>query len=149
MNKTDDIALNLGEAMDEGVPPLVIQPAPGFLRFAPPLIKQIAALGGQLRMGPDGSLWIEGFYKNGPMKLDFDENDILFAIDKRERKTAIAHFDDLVLLNFSWWRASNTKKNEYILPEQPWLHHFIEKKWVKRKIIFEPIDSSVSDDLDS
>ena len=148
MNKQDDISLQLGESMDGDIPELVIAPAPGFLRFMPALVKQIAAQGGKLHMDPDGTLRLDGFYKNGPMKLDFDAQGGLVAIDKRERKTALAHFDDVVQLNFSWWRASNTKKNEYILPEQPWLNHFIEKKWVKRKIIFEPVEDTESD-LDS
>lgn len=122
------------------LPPLTIQPPPGFLRFFPPLIKQIANLGGLFKMEQDGALYIDGFYKNGPMKIDF-ENDDLVAVDKRGRKTPIFNFDDLVQLNFLWWRMANGKKNEYVLPERPWLDQFIEKKWVKRKIIFEPVDS--------
>ena len=148
MSTPDELSLQLGESMDDDLPQLVIEPAPGFLRFMPALVKQIAAMGGKLRMDPDGSLSLEGFYKNGPMKLDFDQQGGLLAIDKRDRKTALAHFDDVVQLNFKWWRSSNTKKNEYILPEQPWLNHFIEKKWVKRKVIFEPIDDGTAEDID-
>lgn len=144
LHEDQDIALNLqlGTEMDHDdiLPPLTIQPPPGFLRFFPPLIKQIASLGGVFKMEQDGALYIEGFYKNGPMKLDF-EGDTLVAIDRRNRKTAIANFDDLVQLNFSWWRMSNGSKNQYIVPERPWLDQFIEKKWVRRKVIFEPIES--------
>ena len=91
-------------------------------------------------MGQDGVLHLDGFYKNGPMKIDFDDAGGIIAVDRRGRKTAIAHFDDLVQLNFQWWRMGMGKKNEYSIPERPWIDHFIEKKWVKRKVIFEPID---------
>ena len=141
---------NLGIPADlDTLPPLEIQAPPGFLRFFPPLIKQMAELGVQFKMEQDGALYVEGFYKNGPMKLDF-EGDNLVAIDKRGRKTAIGHFDDMLQLNFQWWRLSNGKSS-YVVPERPWLDKFIDKKWVKRKVIFEPIDEigEVAGDLDN
>ena len=91
-------------------------------------------------MEADGALYIEGFYRNGPMKIDF-EGESVIAIDRKGRKTEIRHFDDLVQLNFTWWRLSNGRSG-YIVPERPWIDQFIEKKWVKRKVIFEPIEDS-------
>lgn len=134
---------NLGNDLsdiEELLPPLDIKAPPGFLRFFPPVIKQIAELGAQFKMETDGVLYIEGFYRNGPMKIDF-EGDSVVAIDKRGRKTTITNFDDLVQLNFSWWRLSNGRQG-YIVPERPWIDKFIEKKWVKRKVIYEPIEET-------
>lgn len=139
-NIDENAAYQLGTdyVEDDVLPPLEIKAPPGFLRFFPPVIKQIAELGAQFKMEADGALYIEGFYRNGPMKIDF-EGEAVVAIDKRGRKTPITHFDDLVQLNFSWWRLSNGRSG-YVVPERPWIDQFIEKKWVKRKVIFEPIE---------
>ena len=123
---------------NEFLPPMEIKEPPGFLRFFPPIIKQMADLGASFRLEQDGALYLDGFYKNGPMKLDF-EGENLVAIDRRNRKESISNFDDLVKLNFKWWKMGNTKST-YITPERPWLDQFIEKKWVKRKVIFEPVE---------
>ena len=140
-----DLQLSLGSAADASdLPPLDIKPMPGFLRFLPPLLKKMAELGVAFRMNQDGALYVDGFYKNGPMKLDLDEQNNIFAVDKRDRRTAIGHYDDLVLLNFTWWKLSNSR-NQVAMPERPWLDSFIEKKWVKRRVIFEPIDDVVGD----
>lgn len=120
------------------LPPLEIKDPPGFLRFFPPVIKQIAQQGVQFKMETDGFLYVEGFYKNGPMKIDF-EGDHIIAIDKKGRQTRIEHFDNLVELNYRWWKISNSRNN-YVMPERPWIDKFIDKKWVKRRVIFEPLD---------
>lgn len=139
LEKSNSINNSLGtDNLEEDLPPLEIKDPPGFLRFFPIIIKQIAEQGVQFKMETDGFLYVEGFYRNGSMKIDF-EGDKIIAIDKRGRKTEINSFDDLVLLNYDWWRASNSRGN-YVMPERPWIDKFIEKKKVKRKVIYEPID---------
>lgn len=142
-NENPSYQLGTDIADDDSLPPLEIKAPPGFLRFFPPVIKQIAELGAQFKMETDGALYIEGFYRNGPMKIDF-EGETVIAVDRRGRKTPITHFDDLVQLNFQWWRISNGRSG-YVVPERPWIDQFIEKKWVKRKVIFEPLETIDSD----
>lgn len=127
---------------DEGsiLPPLHIE-LPGFLKFMPPLVQEAARRGAVFNLDKsDWSLTLDGFYKNGPMKIIQTEKGLV-AVDKHKKEKHLAVFDDLVLLNFEWWRASNSKTT-YIMPERPWLDCFIDKKWVKRKVIFEPADSN-------
>lgn len=132
-------ALDLGS-----LPPLEITPAPGFLRFMPELIKRLHSMGGKVSLAEDGSMLLEGFYKNGPMRLEIEEgkNDTIkiIAVDKRNRRKEISTIDDLVQINFSWWKLSNGR-GTYIIPERPWLDQFIEKRWVRKKIIYEPLES--------
>lgn len=143
MNETtENNQLNLGVDEDD-LPPVIIKPAPGWLQFMPQILQQTQAVGGNLRAEADGKVFLDGFYKNGPMLIEFDEQKNVYAVDRRDRRTAISHLDDFIQLNFNWWRASNTKKTAYTLPEQPWLNYFIEKKWVKRKVVFEPIDDNI------
>lgn len=134
-----DNALDLG-----GLPPLEITAAPGFLRFMPELIKRLHSMGGKVSLNDDGSMLLEGFYKNGALRLEIEEgkNDTIkiVAVDKRGRRKEISTIDDLVQINFAWWKISNGR-GTYIVPERPWLDQFIEKRWVRKKIIYEPIES--------
>lgn len=146
MNNETDQQLNatLGQGAEDDLTPLDIKPLPGFLRFMPELIKSIHAMGAQFQMSVDGVLLVDGFYRNGPMRLDLDDHGHLVAIDRRDRKTAIATVDDLIQLNFQWWRMS-ISKTTYMPPERPWLDKFIEKRWVRRKVIFEPLEGAEGD----
>lgn len=134
-----DSALDLGS-----LPPLEITAAPGFLRFMPELIKRLHSMGGKVSLNDDGSMLLEGFYKNGPMRLEIEEaknGDIkIIAVDKRNRRKEISTIDDLVQINFSWWKISNGR-GTYLMPERPWLDQFIEKRWVRKKIIYEPLET--------
>lgn len=136
----------LGQGNDDQnkLAPLTIKPLPGAFRFMPDIIKKIHELGAQVRMEPDGSITADGFYKNGPMKLEFDDKSRMDAVDRRGRRTPIKTVDDLVAVNFAWWKAS-MGKGTYIVPERPWLDQFIEKKLVRRKVIFEPIDDAAGE----
>lgn len=136
--------LNLGE---DSLPPIQISSAPGFLRFMPDLIKNIHNMGGKVTLNDDGSLSLDGFYKNGPMRLEIEDgaDAKILAVDRRQRRTTIGTIDDLVQLNYSWWKLSNGR-GTYLVPERPWLDKFIEKKLVRKKFIYEPIDIEGSDD---
>jgi hypothetical protein len=145
MSTDENLNERLGQGQDDhkDLSPLTIKPLPGAFRFMPDIIKKIHEIGGQVRMEPDGTITVDGFYKNGPINLEFDDKGRVSAVDKRGRKTVIKSVDDLVTLNFTWWKISMGKgKSTYIVPERPWLDKFIEKKWVRRKLIFEPIDES-------
>lgn len=129
-----------GTAHDnDGLPELPERTAPGLLRFMPPLIQEFWAKKAYFNMDQDGAIAMDGFYKNGPLRLDVKPDGSVVAIDKRGRETPIKSFDDLVTLNYFWWKQSNTKTS-YVVPQRPWIDSFTEKKLVKRKVIYLPID---------
>ena len=138
-----DSQLNL----DDELPPMQISSAPGFLRFMPELIKNLHTMGGKVTLNEDGSLSLDGFYKNGPMRLEIEDGPAanIIAVNKRGKRVPIATIDDLVRLNYSWWKLSNTR-GVFLVPERPWLDQFIEKKWVRKKFIYEPIDIEGSEE---
>lgn len=124
---------------EEVLPELEEREAPGLLGFLPPLIQEFWAKKAYFNIEKDGSLSMEGFYKNGPMRLEIRANQQLVAIDRRGRETNISSFDDLADLNYQWWKNANTKTT-YVEPTRPWVDSFIERKLVKRKVIFQPVD---------
>jgi hypothetical protein len=111
---------------------------PGFIRRMPALIQSLFQSGVDFSMDTKGDLLIEGFYDNGPMRLVLDENDRVKAVDKRNKATPITSFDDLVTINFEWWKLTNAaaKGKKYTAPTQPWLGSFQTKNLVKRQVIF-------------
>lgn len=110
----------------------------GFMRFMPALIKEMNRNGVPFTIdGPTGIITISGFYKNGPMTLEVEDNNDIVAIDKRARRKVMKSYDDLVQLNFEWWRRS-TGRGINVTPDRPWLDAFIAKNWVKRQVIFVP-----------
>ncbi|WP_416268318.1 hypothetical protein SD235_11770 [Burkholderia cepacia] len=112
----------------------------GFMRFMPALIKEMNRRGVPFNIdGNTGAITIEGFYKNGPMKLEVDDNDDIVSIDKRGRRQVMQTYDDLVKLNFTWWRDSPGKCVN-VNPDRPWLDAFLDKNLVKRQVIFVPRD---------
>lgn len=132
---------------EDTLPPMEITSAPGFLRFMPELIKNLHNIGGKITLNDDGSLSLDGFYRNGPMKMIISDGPKaqIIAVDRRNRKTEISTIDDLVKLNYSWWKLSN-RRGVYLVPERPWLDQFIEKKWVRKKFIYEPIELEEEED---
>lgn len=118
--------------------------APGMLRFLPALIQEFWAQKAYFTMEKDGSLSMEGFYKNGPMRLEIRSNDQLVAIDKRGRVTEISSFEDLADLNYFWWKNANTKTS-YVDPARPWADNFVERKMVRRKVIYQPLENEDSE----
>lgn len=124
----------------DGLPELpAVRPIPGALRFMPPLIHECWTRRAYVTMDQEGNLFMEGFYKNGAMKLEVLDNNQIVAEDRRGKKTTIKSFDDLVKLNYLWWKNSITKSS-YPIPGRPWADHFLEKGLVKRRVIFVPHD---------
>lgn len=129
-----------GQAGDEGIANIEERAAPGLLRFMPALLQEFWAKKAYFSMDQGGSIQMEGFYKNGPMRLEVRDNDRIVAIDRSDRETPINSFDDLVALNYLWWKQSNTRNN-YVVPQRPWIDSFLEKKLAKRKVLYVPVDS--------
>lgn len=133
------------EINNEALSPLEVKPLPGILNFFPQLIKDLHNMGCNYTINTnDGVIYLSGFYKNGDMKVIIDNTSPhlgtpIYLEDKRGRTTEVKSIDDIVKLNFTWWKISNNNKNAYVMPERPWLDKFIENQWVRRKIIFEPI----------
>lgn len=126
-----------GEGADQGVPARV---APGWLKFMPGLVRELWDKGVEFTLdGQSGDINMIGFYKQDPVKLEL-RDDGMVAIDKRGRETNIKSFDDLVDLNYTFWRQANSRKGVYVQPVQPWLGAFLEKKKVKRQVLFVPVD---------
>lgn len=141
LNQLDSLASRMGESTvskDDGIVDLEEREAPGALMFMPPMLQELWAKKAYFTMGADGKLAMEGFYKNGPLVLELRgtrEAPELVATDKRGRETKIKSFDDLVALNYFWWRQSQTKTS-IVLPVQPFVNAFLEKKLIKRRVIF-------------
>ena len=129
------------DEIDDTLPELEEREAPGLLRFLPPLIQEFWTRKAYFTMEKDGSLSMEGFYKNGPMRLEIRENNQLVALDKRGRITKISSFEDLADLNYFWWKNANTKTS-YVDPARPWVDNFVERKMVRRKVIFQPLEGN-------
>lgn len=125
---------------DDGISDVEERAAPGVLRFLPPLLQEFWAKKAYFSMDQSGTILMDGFYKNGPIRLDIRENNQVVAIDRRNREKKIKSFDDLVDLNFQAWKQSTTKTS-YVVPQRPWIDSFMEKKLVKRKVIYLPFDA--------
>lgn len=118
----------------------------GFMRFMPALIKEMNRNGVPFTIdGNTGIITIDGFYKNGPMTLEVEANDDIVSIDKRTRRKVMKAYDDLVALNYKWWRGS-TGRGVNVTPDRPWLDAFIAKNLVKRQVIFVPRDEQTTGD---
>lgn len=81
---------------------------------------------------------IDGFYKGGPMRLEPDTSGHLAAFDRKDKKVLIKGFDDLVKLNYDWWKKSRDKGSEFINPSREWTDEFVRLSLVKRQVIFIP-----------
>lgn len=134
-----------GAPSDDGIADVEERAAPGLLRFLPPLLQEFWAKKAYFSMDQGGSVSMDGFYKNGPLRLEVRDNNQVVAIDKRNRETKINSFDDLVELNFQWWKQSTTKTS-YVIPQRPWIDSFMEKKLVRRKVIYLPFDAEDGDE---
>lgn len=134
-----------GAPSDDGIADVEERVAPGLLRFLPPLLQEFWAKKAYFSMDQSGAVSMDGFYKNGPLRLEVRDNNQIVAIDKRNRETKINSFDDLVELNFQWWKQSTTKTS-YVIPQRPWIDSFMEKKLVRRKVIYLPFDAEDSDE---
>lgn len=151
-NSLDDLE-RLGQSIttviddgDEALAPLPPRKAPAFLRFMPDLVRDMWEKGANFTLeSTSGELLVEGFYKNGPLRLDLRENGVV-AIDKRGRERDIRSFDDLADLNYKFWRQANSQKGVYVHPLRPWVDAMLDKKKLKRQVIYVPADEN--DDID-
>lgn len=136
MTDTNESQLNsLDTALN---PEPAARPMPGFIQFMPPLVKELFQKNVELTLDANGFLLLNGFYDNGPLRLQVDEKGRFKAIDKRDRVTPIASYDDLVMINFDWWKITNaaSKGKKYTAPNRPWLNSFKDKNLVKRSVIY-------------
>lgn len=130
----DNLGSKIAGDHDHDERPMEIKPLPGFLKWLPPMFKDMHQQGATLSTDKNHDIRIEGFYANGPMLL-VEENGKIFAIDKNKKKVLVAAFDDLVMLNYDWWRQAQTRGN-YVQPERPWLDKFREKNLVRKQVIY-------------
>jgi len=82
---------------------------------------------------------IDGFYRQGTMRVETDEKGNLVAIDKKEKKVTLRTFDDLVKLNFTWWKSSRESRTEFMTPPKEWLEEFQRLNLVQRVVMFTPV----------
>lgn len=145
---TEDYLNNLGEKIDtelhtekktvrdENKLPLLIE-------LLPDLLQDMHKRGIPFNVeGVSGNITVDGFYKNGPMILKMDENFSFEAVDKRGRALPIKNIEDLVKLNFDWWRRSAGKTGNFANPTKAWLEEFQQRGLVKRQYIIVPLEES-------
>lgn len=151
LTQLDGLASRLGEnstTRDDGIADLEEREAPGALMWMPELLQDFWAKKAYFTMTADGKLAMEGFYKNGPMILEIrgsKSSPEIVAIDKRGREVKIKSFDDLVNLNFTWWKQGQTKTS-ITLPVQPFVNAFLEKKLIKRRVIYVAHDDDTENE---
>lgn len=115
--------------------------AANFLRFMPPFIKDLHARGVGISLDAKTfELHLSGFYGNGDMRLIIRDDGGFTAVDKNGKQTPVSTFKDLVLLNFDWWQAANTR-GRYMAPTRPWIDGFREHNLVKRCVIYVSRDN--------
>lgn len=143
-----DYLKNLGEKIDteqhvEKKPSVTENRLPLLIELLPDLLQEMHKKGIPFNVdGITGNITVDGFYKNGPMVLKMDENYDFEAVDKRNRATPIRSIDDLVKLNFDWWRRSAGKTGNFANPSKPWLEEFQHRGLVKRQYIIVPLEDS-------
>lgn len=122
---------------------------PLLIELLPDLLQEMHKKGIPFNVdGITGNITVDGFYKNGSMILKMDENYSFEAVDKRNRTTPIRSIEDLVKLNFDWWRRSAGKTGNFANPAKPWLDEFQQRGLVKRQYIIVPLGDSFDSDED-
>ena len=147
MHGLDELAQHFShEAGDEApAPPPLSAAMRGALRFLPPFFTEIAEKGVAFSMdGLTGNFLVEGFYRNGPMKLQVTETDDIKTIDKNGKEVLVRNYEDLMRLNYRWWVRSSTRTT-YVSPNRPWINDYIKAGLVERKVIFVPNQKDDSD----
>jgi hypothetical protein len=147
MRGLDELAQHFShDNMEEApAPPPLSAAMRGALRFLPPFFTELAEKGVSFSMeGLTGNFLVEGFYRNGPMKVQVTESDDIKAIDKNGKEVIVHNYDELMRLNFRWWVRSSSR-NTYVSPNRPWINDYIKAGLVERKVIFVPIQEDESD----
>lgn len=106
-------------------------------RVLPELIETALAAGVKVLLTKTG-YEVDGFYKAGSMRLEPDENGMMMAIDRKDKKVPLKTFDDLVKLNYDWWKSSRTKNVAFMNPGKEWVEEFSRLNLVKRQVSFVP-----------
>lgn len=106
-------------------------------RKLPALVEDGLARGIKIFLTTEG-YEVEGFYRNGTVRLAYEGADELVAIDKKDKKVPIKSFDDLVKLNYDWWKKSRDKRAEWVNPGREWQEEFSRLNLVKRQVTFVP-----------
>lgn len=124
---------------------------PWFIESLPPLFADLWREGIEFQLDSKGNLSMTGFYKHGPMQVDVvrgkgagNAGSQTYTVDKRGRRTSFSTIDELARINFEWWRQANSRKNQYVVPDRPWADLFAKNGWVKRQVIYVPVDNSPS-----
>lgn len=135
-------AIGISTNPEDDDAPLPERVAPGWVRFMPAVIRESWSKGVTFNMdNASGDIFVEGFYKYGPLRLVIDEKDGVVAHETNEKVTPILSFEDLVSINFRYWLRVNRPKGTYIAPERPWLDAFKARNMVTRSVIYLPKES--------
>lgn len=148
MKGLEQLAQHYDQLDEAPTPPPLDSAMRSALRFLPPFFRELAEKGVSFRMeGLSGIFYVDGFYKNGPMKLLVKDNDDIVATDKNGKEVLLKNYDDLMRLNFKWWRRSSTR-NTYVMPNKPWINDFIQEHLVERKVIYVAIEENDESEAD-
>lgn len=112
-----------------------------------PIIREILEKGLTLTIGYNKEedrfeYTLGGFYKSDTITLieraGYDDVSLM-AIARYKEHTIIHNFDELVMLNYSWWKSSQNRFDGWNAPNGDWLPFFLEKKLVEveTKIIYK------------
>lgn len=146
MTMQENNSPSLGRELEESLaaPAKPLAPAPNAAvsgdceRLLPQLIDQAVKCGARVILTSAG-YELEGFYKLGPMRLEpAVDNSCLVAIDKKETRTNVKSFDDLVRLNYDCWKKCRDKGYAYINPGREWVEEFSRLNLIKRQVIYVP-----------
>lgn len=96
-----------------------------------PIICAIVERGIPLKITIDGFV-IEGFYKSNEIKLKPMIDLFGFtAISRYNEKIYIKHFDDLVYLNYEWWKRSKNRFDGWKNPDPLWINDMVRLDLIK------------------
>ncbi len=108
-------------------------------RVLPSVIEDAVQKGIRVVLTLDG-YEIDGFYRGGPIRVESGADGNIYAIDRKDKKTRLESFDDLVRLNYDWWKASRDKKADWVNPGKEWVEEFGRLNLVKRQVMYIPGD---------
>ena len=107
-------------------------------RTVPLIIEEAVEKGIRVSLGKTG-YEIDGFYKAGGIRIEIVSTGLV-AIDKKDKKVPIGSFDDLIRLNYDWWKKSRDKGIDFVNPSKEWLDEFVRLNLVKRQVHYIPGD---------
>lgn len=67
---------------------------------------------------------VMGFYKSGSIKLEL-EDDLLIFTDRYNGRHAITNWEDMVILNFDWWQRSCQRFEGWKQPDKAFVEDFL------------------------